>query len=1219
MANAIKNYDSIDPSNETQAFKTDFPQSHTHSKVSGLVDPIFKKIKDLSLRYLGSPTYLIASQEDTITRKTLKIVGWIFGISPTILITAYLYNALLDFYHQRFQKYSKLEECLDEEPINPEPLEVNLSQESPSEDMPKIPENTLQDETASISPMERPKELHNETIIEDIPETIAQEEPESNSSNTPEKKIEMPQESSAETSDSSKTLNNQEELERESDESSFEIINMSPELQEAPIIISRSTSLWERIKNFKLFHLKTWDVVIPSDSTIHENIQEPSYKDFEMLDPIIVDHKETQIETTKKILIQLKKDLPRNDIFINNKKYNSLQEFIDYFGIHLDENKTDILPGYHPLIPKIFDYSTQTSLNFGFQKFLEHNMDKLFNPLMAVSSEKGMQFHIKPTSHISWNPESPEQAEIIAESSIILFNPSESTASSNKPLATYKLIVKTNVHQTEVSWQLIEKKNPNEPLIELQEAELESSFVIVDPPTTEETEQPDDDNFEVVDELPTDASNSNNNFKIAYDHLLNKTSSCLTSTVTSEYLNSLKVKHSHFVFDDRLMFPVSITTDKIAKFLNDLKINNSNQLIFLPFLVNGRSVDHAVVAVINLSDETIEYFDPKGQSSILPTRTEKQSKKNVFDFLTELGQKVISSTFSKDKILYNKKNIPQGFTDGINCGVFCLQFIEERITYPFDAIENGIIGRIKNPRQLRLQLANNLKDRSSGSTQDSFEFIGTSDVANMPSSPAPTTPANHFPPIFFSPNNPFHLEKYSHLLRTIREILIECSSDTNLDELRSIISQENLDSREKYRQYVDTIRKLLGDTTLESNTRKNLERVCFAEFTTNVMTDFIGQFLREATNNTLKSPFELSMHTIADAMTTTNNELKNSPSKKELVALGTQKVAGELGLNFDPTKYSNIPEVRSIHTVKSPTNGSYEIIYMRHGTPTAETGTINPAQDTDNFLTYYVRQAAAAILGSYNATTVPEYSAFLNRARDLNQPVFYVNHQKMIDETSAEYGRSRAIQNNETIHPKHFFFMTLPLDGVVLNYVQNTDQWKKELIDGLMREKNGFRLPNRLKDDFAKDKGALEKQFKDLLNQLHNLYFMSKPLSHTDQRTLLMIFYSYLKDFVKDRYQIQIMVSACKDNKDRGNATASVDEAIYNLRLGREDDSQALYDLYIRALAPFIIKYEHIVPKRLELLTNVLQHISTLTDIQKEAIRQFQVNEFKILDQRVPL
>lgn len=192
--------------------------------------------------------------------------------------------------------------------------------------------------------------------------------------------------------------------------------------------------------------------------------------------------------------------------------------------------------------------------------------------------------------------------------------------------------------------------------------------------------------------------------------MLTKPNDCLNSTVTSEYLKSLKTKHSTFVYEDRLMLPGAITTDETVNLLNKLKNDNhTNQTIFLLFLVKGWSGDHAVVAVINLADETIEYFDPKCQNSIWPTRAEKNSNKNVFDFLTELGRKFISPTFSKEKIVYNKKNIPQGFSDNINCGAFCLQFIEERITRPFKDIENDLA---MDPKELRRQLAHRLVENT---------------------------------------------------------------------------------------------------------------------------------------------------------------------------------------------------------------------------------------------------------------------------------------------------------------------------------------------------------------------------------------------------------------------------------------------------------------------------------------------------------------------------
>lgn len=638
MTNAIKNYNSIDP---TTALKIPFPHSETHFKVAGLVDPIFKKIKELSSQHLGSPTYLIASKEDTVTQKVLKASGWIFFVSPMILMLACLYDLLSDLYHQNVQNYSKMEKDLSAQADNTH-LPIN-----------------------------------------------------------------------EEMTDSSKTLNNQEELEREASEHSFEIINIPHDLQEEmnnlPKITSSARSLWERIKTFNPFHSKTWNVVTHSESTAQENTQEPSYKDFEMIAPITVSHETTKIDTTAFSIDQIKKEFTRMKIFINGSHCLNIQDFVNHLSLTLNTDQTDILPGYNPIIPKILHFAHQGLLQEAHGAFQAHVMqypDKY--PAQVTNRED------KPLAiHINWNAEFPEETQIIGE---ISYHVKSMIDGSSLPYI-YTVKTRCSLDKEEISWEAAEEIAGELPI---PQDPIQSSFVMVDSSdTTEETEQSDDDftmigsstasesdneNFEEL-EIPDSDTIINDNRDIAFKHLKDQINSCLTSTVTSEYLNSLKIKHPHFVFDDRLMFPGSITTDEVANSLNNLKNNTSNQLIFLPFLVNGWSVDHAVVAVINLSNETIEYFDPKGQSSIWPTRKEKQSSKDVFDFLTEIGQKVISSTFSREKILYNKKNIPQGISDNINCGAFCLQFIEERITRSFDSIEDD---RAIDPTKLRLQLANKL-------------------------------------------------------------------------------------------------------------------------------------------------------------------------------------------------------------------------------------------------------------------------------------------------------------------------------------------------------------------------------------------------------------------------------------------------------------------------------------------------------------------------------
>ena len=121
-----------------------------------------------------------------------------------------------------------------------------------------------------------------------------------------------------------------------------------------------------------------------------------------------------------------------------------------------------------------------------------------------------------------------------------------------------------------------------------------------------------------------------------------------------------------------------------------------------------------------------------------------------------------------------------------------------------------------------------------------------------------------------------------------------------------------------------------------------------------------------------------------------------------------------------------------------------------------------------------------------------------------------------------------------------------------------------------------------------------------------------------------MVFYHYVKEYVKAKCDIRTTVSSCKDNKDRGNTSASIDEALHNLRLGKDNDPKALYDLYVRSLAPFMIKMEGIIEKdRLGLLIEVLNHIAKLSkNLSPQQIQELRayspIPGFRLMGQSVP-
>lgn len=693
------------------------------SKISQVVEPLFNKIKELSTKHLGSPTYLLVNQEDMVAKKVVKISSWLLGISPTILLGAYIYDHLADLYHQHFEKYSRMEEYSDEFSENLESPKVELPPEKPATIQFSL-ENTIPKILEPSTSTHADDDISDTTSEKDVGSNLGED----NFESVPEEKVNSDvdsreisatslksPESAVDVSIVERSQENDQDISNttpDSLEDSFEKIDMNPELLEemknSPEMTSPNKGMAHRViqivKGIKAFWANNPftsnkpNVITSPNTTIEDKPQEFSYKEFEISEPIITPHNTTKssaIYPTADSLVQIKKDLDRHmRIFVNGQQCHSTEELINQFPVQLNESKTDLLPNSDPITPIVLNFANQTILNFGATLFASALAEASNYSLYTRSTTKENQYHMDPTIHINWDPNFPEKMEMVSEESRIIFNPSSDDP--ELPLAFYKTRVKVNKDQTEVTWNMIQEPS-SETVTNSQNAEeiehLEPTFASSD------------EDFEIFEENFEDKDDAISDYDRALDLLLNKPDVCLNSIVTLEYLKSLKIKHPNFVYTDQLMLPISIGTDEIVNSLNKLKNSNSDQTIFLPFLVNGWSVDHAVVAVINAADETIEYFDPKGQSSIWSTRIEKQSNKNVFDFLTELGQKFISPAFSKEKIIHNKKNVPQGFSDNINCGAFCLQFIEERIIRPFDAIEND---PIVDPKKLRYQLANRL-------------------------------------------------------------------------------------------------------------------------------------------------------------------------------------------------------------------------------------------------------------------------------------------------------------------------------------------------------------------------------------------------------------------------------------------------------------------------------------------------------------------------------
>ncbi|MDE3047256.1 MAG: hypothetical protein KGI83_02780, partial [Verrucomicrobiota bacterium] len=304
---------------------------------------------------------------------------------------------------------------------------------------------------------------------------------------------------------------------------------------------------------------------------------------------------------------------------------------------------------------------------------------------------------------------------------------------------------------------------------------------------------------------------------------------------------------------------------------------------------------------------------------------------------------------------------------------------------------------------------------------------------------------------------------------------------------------------------------------------------------------------------------------------------------------------------FDPNSASNTPWVHSIQTGNGKT-----CTILRHGTPTVD----------DASYLGLVKQVIKQVMSwDMKATTViPEYRAHL--AVEPRKHTLYVNHQVHGDlqqpmwlAKRAEVERSCEIQGLEKNYP-NFHFLSLPMDGTIWKI--KATELKPKLLDLLLNQKDGFALPQGI------DLEAFKKDADAIFESVHRLYFKGAIGSEERKKAFIMLFYSEIKDYFKGKLNADFIVSACKDNKDRGNASTGVDMMKNFIKLGKENDPERLKEMFFLTLAPFVIKNEAILPDRLELLLNVIDVLQGLTAEEKEAIRQDCTSGFSITDQKVP-
>jgi hypothetical protein len=235
-----------------------------------------------------------------------------------------------------------------------------------------------------------------------------------------------------------------------------------------------------------------------------------------------------------------------------------------------------------------------------------------------------------------------------------------------------------------------------------------------------------------------------------------------------------------------------------------------------------------------------------------------------------------------------------------------------------------------------------------------------------------------------------------------------------------------------------------------------------------------------------------------------------------------------------------------------------------------------------------------------------------------NKQFLYVNHQKL---EGKEGVRAAAIAKVEETHA-NFHFLSIPMDGPIVDAIRAVrpiDELKTLIMDSFIQKTNGCALP--------KSSTISSQKLSLLLNYVQDTWFPGQTvITQTDLEAFWGIFNTVLKHAVIQEFNIDAMNSSCKDNKDRGGTFGTIDEAVRNVLLGVHENPARLQELVFNALAPFMIKLEHILdnPKdpnhhRLGYLISVLNHIAKLTPSQVDTIRQGHAQLcFNVVDQQVP-
>ncbi|PIS01402.1 MAG: hypothetical protein COT84_02475, partial [Chlamydiae bacterium CG10_big_fil_rev_8_21_14_0_10_35_9] len=424
---------------------------------------------------------------------------------------------------------------------------------------------------------------------------------------------------------------------------------------------------------------------------------------------------------------------------------------------------------------------------------------------------------------------------------------------------------------------------------------------------------------------------------------------------------------------------------------------------------------------------------------------------------------------------------------------------------------------------------------------------------------------------------------------------------------------------EQSRTYINLVREAYncfnkqGAEGINNPYYKNyLLPLCYERFAGVSLQSYMHKFVRYATEAEYMVE-KISRDNLPRLIFKGNERIEEASQnmKRPAFELALMKLKGEAIGDFDPNNSANLPYVRSSFTLKHG-DSIKEVVHLRHGTPTKEPFFWD--QLKNKAIDFLLRFFMPSKQVPESAETIPEYKGFIDYAAEQQKNIGYFNLQRNEWESGCigrnENHRAQAILSNE--QKENFFFFALPMDGPIFKGENayksiSNDAFKNLVITSLVERKNGFHLSEKVSIN--------RQELEELFDKVQELFYPGQDLSNTpkSRQTLLLFFYAYFIEFMSIKCNLDFVVSACKDNKDRGGALTSLCEFLRILRTNKESSPEDLMDFYVNVLAPGLIsKNEEIIPSRLELLTNALTRINELTDEQIAAIK-----EYKVLDHEI--